>query len=237
MHATTRDGSLRWRGPLGSARPAAARVDSIAAVTSRVRIVDRTLLGTVGFTDHAIERFAERAGLDVAGRAGVEPIARDLLMQEGRAVATPPSWYRSSNGADGYLQAGEWMLFICRTSRRRAGAFDVVTVVSNGDRTPWPKARRRGLILTPPPLGPKPRRRPPRVGWLRSVAAGLRLRRSGEVPIGRFAAVLRARRELRAAAAAAHAADRGGFDAARARYEQERRDAHERHVRMWGGRG
>lgn len=223
---------------LGVHAPARGRGTRIAsaAVPPRARLVDRKLLGTVGFTDHAIERFAERAGLDAAGRAGVEPIARDLLMQEGRAVASPPAWYRSSNAADGYLQAGEWMLFICRVSRRQPGGMDVVTVVSNGDRTPWAKARKRGLILTPPPLGQAPRRRAPRVGWLRSIPAGLRLRRASAEPIGRFAAVRRARDERRRAVAAEHAASRGSFDARRASYERERREAHERHVRMWGGK-
>lgn len=131
--------------------------------------IDRELLGRVGFTDHAIERFAERAGLDTAERRRIEPIVRDLLMREGRVVRRPPRWYRSSNAADGYLQAGEWLLFICRASRSRGGAYDVVTVVNNGERTTWSRALDRGLIFTPHPA-PAPRRR---VGWLRRILLGI----------------------------------------------------------------
>ncbi|ADB52885.1 hypothetical protein [Conexibacter woesei] len=200
----------------------------------RAQLVDRDVLGRVGFTDHAIERFAERAGLDTAQRRAVEPIARDLLMQEGRVVGTPPAWYRSSNTADGYLQTGDWLLFVCRASRRRASAYDVVTVLCNGDSTTWSRALDRRLIYTPPPLpaAPAPRRR--RVGWAGSIVAGLRLRRE-RGGIGRLEAIRQAHRERRhAASAAGLEADRAAYDAARRRHREARERARERHVRMWG---
>lgn len=160
----------------------------------RAQPVDRELLGRVGFTDHAIERFAERAGLATAERRRVEPIVRDLLAREGRVVRRPPRWHRSSNAADGYLQAGEWLLFICRESRRRPGSYDVVTIVNNGERTTWSTALDRGLIFTPlpAPATTAPRRR---VGWGRSIVLGLRMRRRSGRRIGRLAAIRRVHRE------------------------------------------
>lgn len=200
-------------------------------MSSRGALIDRKLLGVVGFTDHAIERFAERAGVGGPERRWIEPIARDLLLQEGRALRQPPSWYRSSNTADGYLQVGEWMLFVLRGSRRQRGAYDVVTVLTNGDRTTWPIARRKGLVFTPPPLDPPPAR-PPRVGWLGSVVAGLRDRRRTAEPIGRWSSIRRAH------AARVRAAGDGGaaaYEQERRRHADERRAAHERHLRRWGG--
>lgn len=133
----------------------------------RARKVDRRTLGRIGFTDHAIERFAERAGLDLGGRGRIEPIVRELLLREGRVVPTAPGWYRSRNSADGYVQIGEWMLLICRVDRRRDGTYDVVTIVTNGDGMTWAKARRRGLVKTAPPV------RAVRGGWLRRALARL----------------------------------------------------------------
>ncbi|MDO8213650.1 hypothetical protein [Conexibacter sp. CPCC 206217] len=206
-------------------------------MAASTRVIDRKTLGRVGFTDHAIARFGERAGLSVAGRQGIEPIARDLLLQEGRVVARPPKWYRSSNAADAYMQAGEWLLFICRRSARQAGHFDVVTVVNNGDRTTWPLARDRGLIFTPPPptaISAPPRKR---AGLGKSIVAGLRLRRDSHKPIGRLAAILQVHQERRSALSAERSAAREAAASTRQRYEQERAAAHARHLRMWGGRG
>lgn len=215
-------------------------------MSRRIRPVDRRLLAVVGFTDHAIERFAERAGLDVADRRRVEPIARDLLLQEGSSSYEPPRWYRSSNAADGYLEAGSWMLFVLRASRRRPGAWDVVTVLSNGDGMTWPLARRRGLILTPPPLPARPpRRRRARVSWLGSVWVGLRERRrapracadgaADDAPVpGRWTAI-RAAHASRLADARARDAVEGAaaWEALRASHEAERAEAHAAHMRRW----
>ncbi|HEY4280846.1 MAG TPA: hypothetical protein VGM91_21695 [Conexibacter sp.] len=200
----------------------------------RAQLIDRALLGHVGFTDHALERFAERAGIDGTERRAIEPVARDLLIQEGRQSRQPPSWYRSSNAADGYLQAGEWLLFICRVSRHRIGSYDVVTVVTNGERTTWARARDRGLIFTPPPLPATRAPRRQRAGWLASITGGLRQRRSSKAPIGRLAAITQAHHARRQALAAAWAAERADYDAVRQRHREERERAHERHVRMWG---
>jgi hypothetical protein len=205
-------------------------------VSRRTRPVDARLLALVGFTDHAIERFAERAGLDVSDRRRVEPIARDLLLQEGSSSAQPPRWYGSSNAADGYLQAGEWMLFVLRASRHRAGNWDVVTVLCNGDGTTWPLARKRGLILTPPPLPPRPPRRRVRVSWVGSVLAGLRdRRRESGAGTSRWAAIRAAHARRRAAAHERDAREgAAAWEAARKRHEAERAAARKAHLRRYG---
>jgi hypothetical protein len=121
-------------------------------VARRVVRVDHQLLANVGFSDHAIERFASRAGLKTTARRVVEPLVRELLVREGMVVADRPPWARSRNTADLYLQLGEWMLFIAM----RAGAasrrtFEVVTVVNGAEDTDWRKALRRGYIVSTPP--------------------------------------------------------------------------------------
>ncbi len=65
------------------------------------------MLDRIGFTDHAIKRFAYRAGLASTARAGVEPIPPDLLSQEGSITLAPPHWARSQNTAELYLQLGD----------------------------------------------------------------------------------------------------------------------------------
>jgi hypothetical protein len=201
---------------------------------SRTRLVDPGLLQSIGFTNHAIERFAERAGLDTAERLRVEPIVRDLLVQEGRVVDRPPSWSRSRNEADRYLQVGEWLLLICRHDRRGGNRYDVVTIINNGNRMTWDKAIDRGLIFTPPPLPARPRRRRPRARWSTSIAAGLHARRTGDATrTGRLAAILRAHREQRRALAAEHTAARAAHRALAQRHDADRKQAHERHLRRY----
>jgi hypothetical protein len=196
-------------------------------------LVDRRLLASVGFTDHAVQRFAQRAGLGDARRGVVEPIMRDLLLQEGRVVVERPRWARSRNAADLYLQVGEWMLFVCRGSRRRLGSFDVVTVINGREGTSWDVALGRGFVATPVPLRAMPPRRR-RVGWWASVAEGLRRRRASEERIGVLRAVLAARRERRRAVRAEHDAALAAYDAARRDYAEARVRAHEAHVRRYG---
>lgn len=116
-----------------------------------VSLVPPEVLSRVGFTDHAIERFSARAGLATTSRRVVEPLIRDLLLQEGLVVAERPHWARSRNTADLYLQLGEWMLFIgCRQPSRLAH-YTIVTVVNGPDGTTWRQAVRRGYVFTPPP--------------------------------------------------------------------------------------
>jgi hypothetical protein len=202
---------------------------------SRARLVNPRLLQSIGFTNHAIERFAERAGLDTAERLRVEPIVRDLLVQEGRVVDRPPSWSRSRNEADRYLQVGEWLLLICRHDRRGGNRYDVVTIINNGNRMTWDKALDRGLIFTPPPLPARPRRRRPRARWTTSIAAGLHARRAADDHdrTGRLTAILRAHRGQRRALAAEHAAARAAHRALAQRHDADRKQAHERHLRRY----
>lgn len=65
-----------------------------------VELLDPAALSQVGFTDHAIQRFAQRAGLTTTHRAVVEPIIRDLLAQEGLIAHRPPLWARSKHPGD-----------------------------------------------------------------------------------------------------------------------------------------
>jgi hypothetical protein len=180
----------------------------------RPALVDRQLLAQLGITDHAVQRFAQRAGLPTARRGAIEPLMRDLLAQEGRIVERQPRWARSRNEADVYLQVGEWMLFLCRASRRRLGNLEVVTVINSRAAPSWEAACERGLLGTPPPFAqPRPRRR--RLGW-----RGLLGRR---------------RRELRAARDAEHAAALAVYDEARRAHAAQRERAHAAHAQRHSG--
>lgn len=158
------------------------------------------LLDVIGFTNHALERFASRAGLCVTSRRIVEPIVRDLLLQEGLVVGERPHWARSRNTADLYLQLGEWMLFIGTRDEHPSPRFAIVTVVNGPTQNTWRGARRRGYIFTPPPPMVTGR------GWrapnpLVSVAVTVRARRSGPaLDEGLIAAVRRTHAERRAQA-------------------------------------
>jgi hypothetical protein len=205
----------------------------------RSALVDRRLLAQLGITDHAVLRFAQRAGLPTARRGAIEPLMRDLLAQEGRIVTTQPRWARSRNEADYYLQVGEWMLFLCRASRRRLGNLDVVTVIASREAATWALACERGLVGTPPPFDrQRPRRR--RVRW-REVLAAARAAREPSVASarparrpGRLRALLAARAELHAARDAEHAAALAVYDEARRAHAARRERAHAAHVRRHG---
>jgi hypothetical protein len=132
-------------------------------------------LEQVGFTDHALERFAARAGLATDSRAVLEPLIRRLLLREGAVVFERPHWARSRNTADVYLQLGEWMLFIgCRREEPRRG-YAIVTVVNGPRGNDWSHAWRRGYVATPPPTGLVRRGR--RLGFLRRLWGATRRRR------------------------------------------------------------
>ncbi len=109
------------------------------------------VLPRVGFTDHSIARFIERAGLEPTGRDRVEQIIRDLLRREGKVTHERPRWARSHNTAVMYLQAGEWLLFILEPDRRGADRYTCVTVVNGSEDNDWDHALARGYIHTPPP--------------------------------------------------------------------------------------
>ena len=115
-------------------------------------------LADIGFSDHAIERFAERAGLASSWRSSVEPIIRDLLRQEGMLADRAPKWARSENTADWYAQLGDWMLFILRPDNLYRDRLTAVTVINGPVGNDWANALRRGFIYTPPPptLDPLP---------------------------------------------------------------------------------
>jgi len=185
-------------------------------------LVDAQLLAVVGFSDHAIQRFAERTGIRERGRHAVEPLARDLLRQEGLRVPRRPNW-AGSRQAPFYLQVGEWLLFVGRKDTR-GGRILLTTVIAHEDWT-WTEALAHGEVGTPPPLRAEPR-----------PAAGLGLGGIARALVGRehtggvLARVRRARRDAQlaqAAVLAAYAAERREHDAARAA-------AHRRHLARHG---
>jgi hypothetical protein len=138
------------------------------------------LLTHVGFTDHALARFASRAGLAVSRRSVIEPIVRDLLLLEGRVVTERPRWARSHNVADLYLQLGDWMLFIgCREASPGPQRYAIVTALAGAAGTTWQVALKRGYVRTPAPP-PLTRGRPPRVSLIGSVLTAIRARSAGD---------------------------------------------------------
>jgi hypothetical protein len=204
----------------------------LARTMPAATIVDRELLAVLGFTDHAVQRFAQRTGLGVERRGAVEPVMRDLLLQEGRVVARRPRWARSRNEADLYLQVGEWLLFVCRGSRRRLGSFDVVTVINSGAASTWEGALERGLVWTPPPLRiTKPRRA--RVSLLGSAVAALRNRRR-DARRGLLVAIATMHRERRRERDATHAAALAAYERTLREHAAARERAHAAHLRRHG---
>jgi hypothetical protein len=191
------------------------------------RLVDAELQARLGFADHALARFGQRAGLPYQDRATLEPVLRDLLSQEGRMVAERPGWARSRNTADAYVQVGDWLLLICRHDVRRPGRWTVVTVVNGPEGTTWERALKRGLIGTPPPLAiSRPRRAGVGLAEALAGAAG----REGWLG-RRLVAEWRARR---AAARAEHREGMAGYEARRAEHAERRRAAREEHERRFG---
>ena len=194
-------------------------------------LVDDGLQRRLGFTDHALERFGQRAGLGARDRATLEPVLRDLLTQEGRVVAARPRWARSQNPADAYIQVGEWLLLICRHDPRRPGALTVVTVINGPAGTTWGRALDRGLVLTPPPLRlAKPRRPPLRLAETIRAA----VRNDAEKPGGTLARVLAAVRARRAVRRQEHRERVAAYAARRDEQLERRRRALAEHRRRHG---
>ncbi len=140
------------------------------ALTSRptaagARLVDPRVLDRFGFTDHALARFAERAGIHGDLRLDIQPILRDLLLTEGTWTGQASNWARSSKPADTYLQIGTWMCLLARADTYCGrGHYSIVTVVNGPDRNDWATALKRGYIHLPPPP-PRFRDSRPRVTW------------------------------------------------------------------------
>jgi hypothetical protein len=160
---------------------------------SRTWPIDDALLARISFTDHAIERFAERAGLQTTNRRIIEPIARAVLHLEGVVVHSRPDWARSQNSADVYLQAGQWMLFIaCKDYRSGSGRISVVTVINNPRVPTWVKATRRGRTRSTAPGF-----RVERTGLMASAAAAMRLSRKDRPVDGLVSTIRRTHAERR----------------------------------------
>jgi hypothetical protein len=204
----------------------------VFGVSPHARLVDRQVVQSLDFTNHAIERFAERTGLPTADRRSVEPIVRDLLQVEGRIVDQRPGWGRSSNHADLYVQVGEWLLFLCqRETRPGRPPYAVVTVINNADMD-WRTARARGLVFTPVPL---PHEQPPqrhRAKWGESFAAA---RKSGKAKglRGLLDTTRVERRARQAQLDARYNAQREAFDRRRRIHDEARTAAYEKHRRLW----
>ncbi len=192
------------------------------------------MTGSVGFTDHAIQRFAQRAGLTTTHRAVVEPIIRDLLAQEGLIAHRPPHWARSKHPGDLHLQIGQWMLLICRPNPRHHGRFDAVTAVNGPADNTWTAALQRGYIATPAPtrLARPPRREHAR--WSVSIRIGLRRRREHPSPtVGLISTIMAVHRDRLATFAVRHASAVSARKRARDEHQQRRRDARRQHLRRY----
>lgn len=164
------------------------------AIRERSAPVGIDLLNHIGFTDHAIARFAERADLGSEKRCVVEPILRDLVLEEGCVVVTRPAWARSRHHADLYVQLGEWMLLIGCRDDPRSDRYAIVTVVNGPADNTWTRAHRLGRIGATPPM-PRGGRAAPTASIVSAIcAAGDR--RPGESLRDAFRRVHHERREL-----------------------------------------
>jgi hypothetical protein len=194
-------------------------------------LVEEDLLASVQFSNHVLERFAERSGLPLAGRATLEPIVRDLLLQEGLRVASPPRWARLGKPAPFYLQAGSWLLFVGRPNPRAGAGHRRITTVVNAapDRT-WAAAFARGEIATPPPL-PNGRPNLERVAVGSSVAIALRQSSS---PLKLPATIKGTHRKRQRQADLAFASALADWETVERQHEATRARAHEEHLARHG---
>jgi hypothetical protein len=141
--ATTGNGHAS--APQAATLPAVTERPAPSAEKDVVRV-----LAHVRFSQHAIEQFATRAGVPLTSYGHVELLIRELLRREGKVTTERPFWSRSSNIADLYLQAGEWMLFILLRDRWLPWRYTCVTAVNGPQENSWENALRRGYIRTPP---------------------------------------------------------------------------------------
>jgi hypothetical protein len=140
-----------------SGGPNPRRVGSAPRFGRSRRVADCGLLDALTFSDHAIARFAERAGVPSAGRDQLEALARALLWHEGRLMPYRPPWANSHSRADLYLQVGDWMLFIAEANPRPGEAdYVVVTAITRQRDANWTEAYRRGHVRLAPPTATGP---------------------------------------------------------------------------------
>lgn len=194
-------------------------------------LVEENLLASVEFSNHVLERFAQRTGLPLAGRAALEPIVQDLLLQEGLRVSSPPRWANLGKPAPFYLQAGSWLLFVGRPNPRAgAGHRRITTVVNAAPDHTWAGALERGEIATPPPrLTGRPK--PERVTVGSSIAVALR---RGGSPLKLGAAIKATHRERKRQAELAFASDLADWETAERQHEATRARAREQHLARHG---
>jgi hypothetical protein len=192
-------------------------------------LVEGNLLASVHFSNHVLERFAQRTGLPLAGRAALEPIVKDLLLQEGLRVPYQPGW-AGVQEAPFYLQAGSWLLFLGRPNPRGgAGHLTITTVVAREKRT-WAEALARGEIATPPPLRTA-RPKPERVAVGLSIVIALR---QGGSPLKLPAAINATHRERQLQAERAFDQALADWVSAARQHEAERARAREKHLARHG---
>jgi hypothetical protein len=194
-------------------------------------LIDGRLQRSIGFTDHALERFAERAKIGASSWREVETILRDLLNQEGRVVQEPPHWARSRNKADAYIQVGEWLVLICRHDQLRRGAVSVVTIVNGPPKNTWRRALELGYIATPMPQNLPPPQQPYTSFW-ESVKIARRTNEPGQPGI--ISRVSHTHRTRRAKAQATYEEAHRSHLEHVAAYEGQRRRARENHIRRYG---
>jgi hypothetical protein len=203
---------------------------------SGAQLVDRELLARVSTSDHALQRFGERAGLALSAREQLEPALRDLLEQEGLVVVKPPPWARLRTTSDYersplYLQAGFWMLFVARPDPRSGPShWTITTAITQSPRWTWEAAVAGGKIGTPPPVASAPPMRE-QVSRRSSLAIAIGQTHS---PLRLPAAVRAAHAAREQAAAARHALATETWRRDRECYERARERAHGRHLRRHG---
>lgn len=125
----------------------------------------------IGWTDHALERFCERAGVPERPRPELEAQLRRLVARDGSVVPDRPRWADSSNVADVFVQVGGWLLVVLmRDDRRGDEAYSAVTILGREGWADWPAAYAGGLTRVRPPRWARP-------SMLARLTARLRRRR------------------------------------------------------------
>jgi hypothetical protein len=147
----------------------AAAVASAHHFAARVTAARRST-AAFGITDHARQRFAQRAAGDGAGFGTYDDFLRVLIAEDGRQVVERPRWALSRRAASMFVQVGDWLLIVCEPGRRR-GEWSIVTVLARdagarGSGMDWREAIARRatafqpshLVANPGPLPSRPRR-------------------------------------------------------------------------------